>query len=98
MTDTPQAKIESDALTRECAQRIEGSEIHIIAAAAYVNSVLAQCGLQAVLVLLQHKGIISEAEVNKALADGYHAQLHRMKNSGQIILTPAAMMKPNGSY
>lgn len=94
----PQAKIEADALTRECVQRIEHSEIHVISAAGYVNSVLAQQGVQAILVLLQHKGIISETEVNKALADAYHAQLHRMKGTGEIILAPAAMMKPNGSY
>lgn len=97
MNENPQVKRDADELQDALLRQVERGDVDGIAAAAYVQANFAQQCAQAVLILLQHKGIISEAEVQKALGDAYHARTHQLRNNGRVIM-PAPFLKPNGSH
>lgn len=96
MTETAQVIRDADELKAAIVGAIERSDVPTIAASAYMQATYAQQAAEAILQLLKHKNIISDAEVQKALGDSYHAKAVRLKNSGNIVVPP--MLRPNGSF
>lgn len=96
MTEQAQVIRDADELQRAIIAAIERSDVPTIAASAYMQATYAQQAAEAILQLLRHKNIVSEAEIQKALGDSYHAKAHRLKNSGNIVVPP--MLRPNGSF
>ena len=98
MSDSPQVKRDADELQTELLRNINGSEITTVSASAYIQAVFAQQAAQALLILLVHKNVFSDSELQKALGDAYHAAAHRLKNASDAIIVPPPMPRPNGGF
>jgi hypothetical protein len=94
-----QVKRDAEELQRETINTINRSDVPTIAAAAFVQAAFADGVCEAVLALLKFKNIISEAELQKALGDSYHAKAVKLRGAGGAII-PAShpMIRPNGSF
>jgi hypothetical protein len=62
-----------------------------------VQASFAQQCAEAILQLLKHKNLISEGEIQTALANAYHAKAHRLKGTNGSVIVPP-MIRPNGSF
>jgi len=96
MAETPQVQRDADELTSELLRAIARSDVPTIAANAMMQATFAQQCAEAILQLLRHKGIITEGDIQTALANAYHARSHKLKNSGNVVVPP--MLRPNGSF
>lgn len=77
----------ADAAIRQC----QGETIQHVAIMAYAQAMQALASAQAIITLLKHKNIISENEIEGALAHSYATYSSRMETrqgSGLIIPPP----------
>lgn len=90
---------DKDAITAEVlAQKLingaAGQSPSQVATVGYVQANLTQCSFQALVTLLIHKGVITEAEVENAHAEAYRKRAEHTSN--RLIVPAAAVARPKG--
>lgn len=83
----------ADAAIRQC----QGQSIHHVAIIAYAQAMQALASAQALINLLKHKNLISEADVKGALAHSYATYSSRMetRQGSSIIVPPPPSIRGN---
>lgn len=92
-----QDEIEAQRLCDVLARNIGTNTAQKVAGMAYLQAATAQCGVQALVDLLKHKGIISDTDLEAALASSYRKRRDHAEDNS-IIAAPAPTVRPrNGS-
>lgn len=94
--DDPIDLAEMKKFQEACQRVVNGSRVDRAAAMAYIMSMSAQVTTQALIDLLKQKGLASEGDIRRAIANGYKEQHDRLSGEQGVILTPGpAVRKPS---
>lgn len=88
MSEAPrrQDAIEAQALCDLCGRLVGKNTLLNTAGTAYIQSTVSQAGIDALVAVLIHKGILTEAELVQSLAIQYRRQADRLGAQGQIVI------------
>lgn len=92
------AHAESKRLADAAIRQTQGQATQHVAIMAYAQAMQALAGVQALVNLLKHKNVISEDEIEGALAHAYATYSSRIEQGNRgssIILPPAPSAKGN---
>lgn len=76
-----------------CMRVVNGSRVDRAAAMGYIMGMCAQVATQALIDLLKQKNVVSEAEIRRALANGYTEQHNQLSGHNGVIVTTAPTVR-----
>lgn len=94
MTDRIDDKA-AEALARSCDIYASRTPTHRVATLAYVQSLVAQNACQALVRIMLQKNMVSEADLQRMLAEGYDEAANQVKMMGGLIQPAAPVVRPN---
>lgn len=100
-TDDPTAKLRADREARRladaCIRACQGQNVQHVAILGYEQAMMALATCQALVNLFKHKNLLSESEIEGALAHAFATYSARMEqgSSSVIVRAPAPSTRSN---
>lgn len=97
MTDRSPDNIAAEALAASLGRSVANNDPARVAFTSFLQANFAQLATQALVDLLRHKNVFSEAEIQNALKTAYDRRTNELRQQGMIV--PAApAVRPTGGH
>lgn len=85
----------AEQLAAAAGRLVSNSRTDRVAGMGYLQAVMVQAAVQALIDLLKQKNVFSEAEITRALNASYDERFRHMSGSNGAVLQPAPTTKRN---